>query len=86
MLWTGWKDNIVENKAIDWPAGFIIGSFTQLAFSRLFNAHFFNHTHNSLLMDRKNFKKEVGRFKWFELSPLLMLRGGVIGTITQTFN
>lgn len=73
----------------DWYKSFALGSFTQgILFNRQFNSHILNHTGSILEKNKKEFKSlksQIGS-KFIETSPLIYLRGGVIGAFTLTLN
>ena len=67
---------------------FLLGSLTQgLIFAKLFNSNFLNHTNGILEKTKSEFKAQNRMFGgYLERSPLVWMRGGLIGCFTLTMN
>lgn len=55
--------------------------------AKLWNANLLSHINGTLLMKRKEFKAESSKFgSYIEKSPLVWLRGGILGMLSLTMN
>ena len=65
---------------------FAIGAAMQAVLcNRLYMKHILNHSNGALDMNAAEFRSSASKTSWIDLSPIVMLRGGVLGTLQLTF-
>lgn len=75
------EQTVLENMG----AAFVIGAVTQgVLCSKLFAHNIINHTEEALAWNRKEFKMRA-RSPLIERSPILWMRGGILGLISLSF-
>jgi hypothetical protein len=47
--------------------------------------HILNHSNGALDMNVGEFRSSVSKTSWFDVSPIVMLRGGILGSLQLTF-
>lgn len=67
---------------MDVGTSFVIGAVTQsILCNRLYMKHILNHSNGALDMNVAEFRSAVSKNSLFDVSPILMLRGGILGTL-----